>query len=135
MLRLKVCAVVLACSAAVHAETVTSSDSRSWNGTIMQMQNGILSLQAKFPGGKTTTLQFGPSTLRSIEFNPNTYNPGAPPTINPGSGGVLSGTVYLRDKTGNKCSGIGYDAQKQTVTCSSGGSWPKQNVLRIIFTH
>lgn len=133
MLKLKVCAVVLACSAAAYAETVTSADSRSWNGTMMQIQNGIVSLKATFPGGKTATLQFGPSMLRSIEFNPNTYNPGAPPSINPGPGGALSGTVYLRDKTGTKCSGIAYDAQKQTVSCS-GGSWPKQNVLRIILT-
>lgn len=132
-MRLQVSGVLLAFSAMIYGETVTSTDSRSWNGTVTQIQNGIVTLKASFPGGQTRTLQFGPSTLRSIEFNPNTYNPGAPPSINPGSGGVLSGMVYSRDKKGTNCSGIGYDAQKQMITCASGEPQPKQNVLRIIF--
>jgi hypothetical protein len=35
------------------------------------------------------TLQFGPTILRAIEFNPTTNNPGAPPNLPPASGGSL----------------------------------------------
>ena len=127
---LKICAVILACSTAAPAETITSRDSRSWNGQLVQLQNGVLTLAASFPGGKTS-LQFGPNTLRAIEFNPTAYNPGAAPKLAPVSGGPLSGTIYLReDKSGHQCANIAIDANK--VSCSAG-SWPRQNVLRIIF--
>jgi hypothetical protein len=126
---LKVCAVMLACSMAAKADTITSRDSRSWNGQLIHLQNGVLTLAANFPGGKAS-LQFGPNTLRAIEFNPTTYNPGAAPKLAPVSGGPVSGTIYLRDKSGHQCTNIAIDAN--TVSCSAG-SWPRQNVLRIIF--
>jgi len=125
---LKICAAILACSLASEADSVTSRDSRSWNGKAL-LQNGVLTLSASFPGG-AASLQFGPNTLRAIEFNPTTFNPGAAPKLAPVSGGSLSGTIYLRDKSGHQCAKIAIDAN--TVSCSAG-SWPRPNVLRIIF--
>jgi hypothetical protein len=126
---LKVCAVVLTCSMAAEADTITSRDSRSWNGQLVQLKNGILTLAANFPAGKTS-LQFGPNTLRGIEFNPTAYNPGAAPKLAPVNAGSLSGTIYLRDKSGHPCGNIAIDANN--VSCSAG-SWPRANVMRIIF--
>ena len=123
-------AAILTCSIVCSAETVTTRDSRSWNGKIVQIQGGVLTLNASFPGGKTATLRFGPKMLRGIEFNRTTFNPGAVPNLPAAGGGALSGTIYLRDKSGHKCANIAMDGQK--VTCSAG-SWPVQEALRIIF--
>lgn len=123
-------AVILACALGGNAETITSRDSRSWNGKIVQLQGGILTLNASFPGGKTATLKFGPKTLRGIEFNRTTFNPGAAPNLPAVGGGALSGTIYLRDKSGHKCGNIAMDGQK--LTCSAG-SWPIEGAMRIIF--
>ncbi len=126
----KICAAILACAMALAADSVTSRDSRSWNGRIVQLQNGVLTLAATFPGGPAS-LQFGPATLRAIEFNPTVFNPGAAPQLGKVGGGMASGTIYLReDKSGHKCANIAIDAQN--VSCSAG-SWPRQNVMRIIF--
>ena len=114
---------------AAGADTITSRDSRSWNGNLQQLQNGVLTLLASFPRGQVS-LQFGPNTLRAIEFNPTAYNPGVAPTLTKVTGGALSGTIYLRDKSGHKCDNITINAQ--TVACSAG-SWPRANALRIIF--
>jgi hypothetical protein len=121
--------VILLCSLVAEADTVTTRDSRSWNGHLVQIQSGILTLSAGFPGSQKS-LQFGPRTLRAIEFNPTTYNPGVPPNPPRASGGSLSGTVYLRDKTGHRCENLTIDPQN--VKCSVG-SWPRQSVARILF--
>jgi hypothetical protein len=126
---LKICAAILACSLAGEADSVTSRDSRSWNGKV-QLQNGVLTLAASFPGGPAS-LQFGPNTLRAIEFNPTTFNPGVAPKLAAVSGGSLSGTIYLRDKSRHQCTNIAIDANN--ITCSTG-SWPRQNALRIVFS-
>jgi len=123
-------AAILTCSMACSAETVTTRDSRSWNGKIVQIQSGVLTLNASFPGGQTATLKFGPKMLRAIELNRTTFNPGAVPNLPKVGGGALSGTIYLRDKSGHKCANIAMDAQK--VTCSAG-SWPLPEAVRIIF--
>lgn len=126
---LRICAALLACSLAGEADTITSRDSRSWNGQVQQLQNGVLTLLASFPRGQVS-LQFGPNTLRTIEFNPTAYNPGVAPALSKVTGGALSGTIYLRDKSGHKCDNIAINAQ--TVSCSAG-SWPRSNALRILF--
>jgi hypothetical protein len=127
---IKLWAAILACSLACEADTVTSRDSRSWNGSVLQLKGGVLALSAHFPSGAPVSLQFGPNSLRAIEFNPTTFNPGAAPKLAGVSGGALTGTIYLRDKSGHKCGNITIDAQ--TVACSAG-SWPRANTLRIIF--
>lgn len=125
---LKICSAILACSLAGKGDTVTSRDSRSWNGKV-QIRNGILTLAASFPAGPAT-LQFGPNTLRALEFNPTTFNPGVAPNLTRVSGGPLSGTIYLRDKSGHQCANIAIDTN--SVSCSAG-SWPRGDVLRVIF--
>lgn len=126
----RVCAAMLVGALAGEADTITSRDSRSWNGNLLQLKNGVLTLAAHFPSGAPVSLQFGPNTLRSIEFNSTTFNPGAVPKLAPVNGGSVSGTIYLRDKSGHKCGNITIDAQN--VACSAG-SWPRSNVMRIIF--
>ena len=128
MSSLRTCHVLLLCSLLAEADTITTRDSRSWNGAVQQIQNGVLTLSASFPGLKKQ-LQFGPKILRAIEFNPTTFNPGAPPNPSPASGGALSGTVYLRDRSSHACDNLTIDGQN--VKCS-GGSWPRQNVMRIL---
>lgn len=128
MFPLRICLTLLLCSLGSQADTITSRDSRMWNGQLQQLQNGVLTLVASFPRGKVS-LQFGPNTLRTIEFNSTAYNPGVAPTLTKVTGGALSGTIYLRDKSGHKCDNITINAQ--TVSCSAG-SWPRANALRII---
>jgi hypothetical protein len=130
MAAIRILGAILACSLVSKADTVTSRDSRSWNGSVVEIRGGVLTLSAHFPSGAPVSLQFGPNTLRAIEFNPTTFNPGAAPKLTPVSGGALSGTIYLRDKSGHKCANITINAQ--TVSCSAG-SWSQQNTLRIIF--
>ena len=129
MSTLRICLALLVCSVAGEADTITSRDSRSWNGQLQQLENGVLTLLASFPRGQVK-LQFGPNTLRAIEFNPTAYNSGVAPTLSKVIGGGLSGTIYLRDKSGHKCGNITINAQ--TVACSAG-SWPRPSAMRIIF--
>lgn len=124
----KIGVIALATLAAAKADTVTTTDSRSWNGTIT-IQGGVLELQAGFPGGKSVPLQFGADYIRAIEFNATTYNPGALPKLPQAKSGTLSGTAYTRDKKANMCRNI--TVVKTRVNCD-GTSLDRQNVLRIL---
>jgi len=127
----KIFGVILLCSLVAEADTVTTRDSRSWNGTIQTMQNGILTLSAAFPG-MTSQLPFGLTTLRAIEFNSTTFNPGSSPGLATPASASLSGTVYPKPpgSTGTPCKNIAIDLNN--VTCDKL-SWPRQNVVRILF--
>ena len=120
--------IALATLAAAKADTVTTNDSRSWNGTIT-IQGGVLKLQASFPGGKAVPLQFGADYIRAIEFNATTYNPGVLPKLPRAKSGTLSGTAYTRDKKANVCRDITVD--KTRVNCD-GKSLDRQSVMRIL---
>ncbi len=127
---LRICNLILLCSLMAGADTVTTRDSRSWNGDLQTMQNGVLTLSASFPNS-TVSLVFGPTMLRAIEFNPTRFNPGTPPSLSAANGSPLNGTVYLTDKSGHRCQNIMIDSQN--VRCGDGTSWPRQNVMRILF--
>ena len=128
---LKACGLVLLCLLVSRADTVTTRDSRSWNGTVKQVGGGVLTLSANFPGS-TIELRFGATALRSLEFNPTNYNPGAPPTLGAPSGSSINGTVYLKgDPNSHVCEGITIDSQ--TVTCKEHLSWSRRSVSRIFF--
>ena len=109
------------------ADTVTTRDSSSWNGSVT-IAGGVLKLMAIFPAGKLT-LQFGANYLRAIEFNTTTYNPGADPTklLPKPNGGLFRGTIYMLNKTNQKCANITVDAGH--VSCDGK---PYQGVIRIL---
>jgi hypothetical protein len=119
-----------------EADTVTTLDSRSWNGVVTSVQGGVLNLQADFPNNPKHPLQFGASYIRSIEFNPTTYNPGDIPTMpQQQKGGQLFWTIYLQPIRGQKpqeaptCQDISVDPE--TVGCD-GTMYPRKRVVRIL---
>jgi hypothetical protein len=108
--------VIVFLTLAAKADTITTRDSRTWNGTVTSLQGSLLVLQAGTPGSKAATpLSFGSNYVRAIEFNSTTYNPSAIPTPPQPAGGNFSGTVYTRDKKAHPCTNIGVN-QKQ-ITC------------------
>lgn len=124
--------VIAFAALAAKADTVTTSDSRGWNGSVKTIQGGVLTLQARFSNGPAS-VRFGANYIRAIEFNKSTYNPGAAPNLPNPQGGTLSGTVYTKDKKAHTCANITSDSAN--VTCE--GSKPhevlsRQNVLRIM---
>jgi hypothetical protein len=128
--------VIALAGLAAEADTVTTRDSRSWNGIVTSIKNGMLELQATFPNNQTRTLQIGGSYIRSIEFNPTTYNAGDIPTMPPQqNGGQLFWTIYLQQIKGQKpqeaptCMDISVDPQ--TVGCD-GTMYPRKRVVRIL---
>jgi hypothetical protein len=112
------------------ADTITAKDSRSWNGHA-QTQNGVLTLQANFPGG-SRTLPFSATYLRAIEFNPTIFNPGAFPNLPAAAAGNPSGTVYMRDRSKKPVACDGIVVTNETIACR-GGNWKRDDVIRIIF--
>jgi hypothetical protein len=109
------------------ADTVTTRDSSSWNGTAT-VSGGIVKLFATFRTGKVT-LQFGANYVRSIDFNSTVYNPGQDPTslLPKPNGGLFSGTIYLQNKTNQRCGNI--TVVSGQVSCD-GKSVP--GVIRIV---
>jgi len=129
--RILVAASAVALAACVaHGDTITAKDSRSWNGRA-QTQNGVLTLQANFPGG-SRTLPFAANYLRAIEFNPTIFNPGAFPNLPTPAPGNPSGTVYMRDRSKKPVACDGIVVTNETIACR-GGNWKRDDVIRIIF--
>ena len=114
---------------AVKADTVTTRDSSSWNGTVTRIGNGVLQLNAGFPTGKPT-LSFGANYVRSIEFNTTIYNQGAVPTNLPKANGKpFSGTVYIKTQPPQHCTNITMGSG--SLLCDGKGLDLK-NVVRIL---
>jgi hypothetical protein len=124
--------VIALAALAAEADTVTTRDSRSWNGNVTNIQGGILTLNATFPSG-VQKLLFGAGYIRAIEFNRTTYNPGANPLklLQKPEGRQLRGTVYMRDKTRpHKCA-MDITIDGTHVNCD-GQSLDRQNVMGIL---
>jgi hypothetical protein len=125
-------AVITLAVLTAEADTVTTMDSRSWNGKVTSIQGGVLTLNATFPSGMQP-LPFGADYIRAIEFSTTTYNPGANPLklLPKPDGGQLRGTVYMRDKTQpHKCA-TDITVDPTHVNCD-GQSLDRQNVMRIL---
>jgi hypothetical protein len=105
MSTLKVCLVALAVAFA-RADTVTTVDSRTWNGSVTAINGGTVTLNATFPTGPQT-LTFGADYIRAIEFNKATYNPGSNPiNVLPKPNPVvktLSGIIYRQKMAALPC--------------------------------
>jgi hypothetical protein len=124
--------VIALAALTAEADTVTTRDSRSWNGNVTNTQGGILTLNATFPSGMQTLL-FGAAYIRAIEFNTTTYNPGANPLklLPKPDGGQLRGAVYMRNKTPpHKCA-MDITIDGTHVNCD-GQSLDRQNVMRVL---
>jgi hypothetical protein len=76
------CAIVLALLACRPArpDTVTRTDGLSINGSIVEMSNGVLTLDAWFSSGEQR-MPIPIKYIQSIEFNSDTRNFGAPPKV------------------------------------------------------
>jgi hypothetical protein len=138
MSRLKIGLIVLTATLA-SADSITTLDSRTWNGTITNIQGGVVTLNAQF-SGQTKPLNFGAEYIRSIQFSPTTYNPGAiqsPP--NPKSS-KLPGKIYLQKQAGKSrppfsCQDITFSGR--TISCSGDVAGKpdlvqKQDVVQIL---
>ncbi len=108
--------VIALAALTAKADTITTQDSRSWNGSVVQIQGGVLELRAYFASGSATVLRFGANYIRAIEFNATTHNPTAVPNLPlpAASGGKLSGTVYTQRKEAYKCADIGLTGEQFT---------------------
>jgi hypothetical protein len=126
---LRVILSALAASTAV-ADTVTTRDSSSWNGSVT-IAGGVLSLNATFKTGKLT-LRFGANYVRSVAFNAAAYNPGADPSklIPKTTGEPFRGTIYMLNKTNKQCADVTVQSAGQ-VFCD-GEKAP--DVVRILIT-
>lgn len=126
----KIGVIVLAALAA-KADTITTMDLRVWYGNVIEIKDGVLSLQATFPKSGAV-LKFGAASIQTIEFNPIRYNPGAVPTLPKAIGGMLSGTVYTQDRKPHKCANITCDSRNVNCEGQKPETLPRQNVLRIL---
>jgi hypothetical protein len=130
-MRIKLSLLALAVSLA-KADTITTRDSRTWNGNGTSMQSGKLTLSATFPNG-SVQLTFGANSIRAIEFNSSAYNPGAQPggtlyAAQPKSP-KLPGTIYLQRKQAPlACDDIITTANQDYVSCT-GQSAAKKGAL------
>lgn len=132
--------IVLLALAIAHAkaDTVTTRDSRAWNGIVKSMTGGVLTLSANFPIGNVT-LTFGSDYIRAIEFNSNAYNPGGNPSSalpkpNPNPK-TLPGMIYRQQKKTEKpisCQDItAVLADASNIHCGST-TVPRNDVVRIL---
>lgn len=124
----------------VWSDTITTTDHLSVNGSLVNMSDGILTLNSRFNSG-TRTLQIQKTAVQSIEFNSTTFNPGAPPKvlgIGPARDGptapakVNSGdVVVLRGNQRRDCKSLNIDADM--VRCGTkNNEFSRKVVLRIL---
>jgi hypothetical protein len=121
---------------AAQADTVTTKDSRSWNGQAT-IENGIVTLKASFPKSQPM-LTFGADYVRALELNGTQFNPGTPPIPRLAKAGNLSGTIYLKGGAEKQVTCDNIQLDQANVTCtvagkSKPGTWNHDNVIRIIF--
>jgi hypothetical protein len=140
---LKIGMIALAVSLA-NADTITTMDSRTWNGTVGSIGNGVLTLNAVLPG-QSKTLNFGANYIRAIEFNTTTYNAGTvlpPPNTN---NSTLPGVIYLKQSADSKvkgplrCDDISSVKGSGQVSCKLASGDPQnvstKDVVRILVGH
>lgn len=141
---LKLGIMALAASLA-HADTITTLDSRTWNGAVTRIQNGVVTLNATF-ANSSKTLSLGAGYIRAIEFNTTRYNAGAVVSVPGSKNSSLAGTIYLKQNTESKvkgplhCDDISSASGSGQVSCRpTGGGNPQsvytKDVVRILVSH
>jgi hypothetical protein len=136
--RVGLASITFLAACAAQADTVTTKDSRSWNGQAT-IQNGIVTLRASFPKSQPM-LNFGADYVRALELNGTQFNPGTPPSLPSPKPGKLSGTIYLKGGAEKQviCDNISLDQANVTCTVVEKGkgkprTWNHDDVIRIIF--
>ena len=127
---------------AAFADTVTTSDQLSVNGSLVQMANGVVQLQVSSRGGKE--MRWIPmDKVASIEFNSTVFNAGGPPKlygIKPPEEEKKATkkaerptgqpeTIVLRGGQNKPCKLLSIDSGQ--VHCE-GADYSRQTVLRIL---
>lgn len=135
---LKIGLIVLTASLA-SADSVTTVDSRTWNGTIASIQGGAVTLNAQF-SSQTRPLNFGAEYIRSIQFGPTTYNAGAVASPPKPKSSKLPGKIYFQKQAGKSraplsCQEITFNGR--TISCSGNVAGKpdlvqKQEVVQIL---
>jgi|SRR5579872_3382973 len=132
--------VLLACRP-VRPDTITMKDNLSINGSLLEMSNGLLKIEAQFPS-QEKEVWIRVDEVGSIEFNLLTFNPGAPPKIlgfGPPTGQnpppkplSTAGVIVLRGGRRQPCELAGIDAEN--IRCGpTDASYDRNAVLRIVF--
>jgi hypothetical protein len=122
------------------ADTITTKDHISINGTLVRMFQGEITVIARYTSEKKT-LSIKVEQIEMIEFNATTFNASAPPKglglgppLKPGSSAPSkpkqTDTIFLRGSHTN-CHLIGID--EEFVHCAEkDGSFSRRVVLRIV---
>jgi hypothetical protein len=129
-------------AAIAAADTVTTSDELSVNGSLVKMSEGVIQLEVSSRSGKK--LRWIPmKKVGSIEFNSTVFNPGGPPKVfgikppveqekappKAAERPTQGGTIVLRGGESKPCKLVSIDAAK--VHCDSA-EWGRPIVLRIL---
>ncbi len=128
--------MLLVCRSA-RPDTITTTDGSSVNGSVLGISNGVVKIQSRFPS-KTKEIWVSLKNIQSVEFNSQTFNPGAPPEIQ----GFAPDTqpkaaragevIVLRGGERQPCDLVDIDAD--TVHCGPHDTtYPRNKVLRIVF--
>jgi hypothetical protein len=123
-------------------DTVTNKDHLSVNGSLTQMSDGVITLEAEFASDSKTpiirTLHISIREVESIEFNDTTFNPGAPqkslgitpPPANPKQTPGAVDQVVLRGGILKDCKLVGID--QESIHCAGkGADYMRKIILRI----
>ena len=121
-------------------DTITTTDGSSVNGSILEVSKNVVKIRSQFPSN-TREIWVPVQDIQSIEFNSQTFNPGAPPEIQgwgpptqesqakAAGGGV---TIVLRGGERKPCNLTAIDAD--AVHCGFPDAvYPRSKVLRINF--
>ena len=121
-------------------DTITTTDGSSVNGSVLGISNGVVKIQSRFPS-KTKEIWVSLKNIQSIEFNSQTFNPGAPPEIQgfgPANGQDAQKStpaeqvIVLRGGERQPCNLVGIDAGE--VHCGPHDTpYSRNKVLRIVF--
>jgi hypothetical protein len=127
---------------AAFPDTVTKTDHLSLNGSLTQMSDGVITLEAEFASDSKTpiikTLHIPIGEVESIEFNDTTFNPGAPrkalgltppppPSKQPAA---APDQLFLRGNRRQECKLIGID--QEFVHCAGkDGDYGRKITVRI----
>lgn len=127
---------------AAFPDTVTKTDHLSLNGSLTNMTDGVITLEAEFPSDNKTplvkTLRISIHEIESIEFNDTTFNSGAPrkalgltpPPAPSKQPAVAPDQLFLRGNRRQECRLIGID--QESVHCAGkDGDYLRKITVRI----
>jgi hypothetical protein len=132
--------MLLVCRSA-RPDTITITEGSSVNGSILGVANGVVKIQSRFPS-KTKEIWIPLKNIQNIEFNSQTFNPGAPPEIqgfgpagtqdNQPKSNRTGEVIVFRGGERQPCNLVDIDAD--AVHCGPHDTvYPRNKVLRVVF--